>query len=132
MYVSWARFIHELEITFQLNNIPTATMNGNRYYIDPTGTRDLKDIRPLWIPALRKKLDPLHKGYIKPHDYLSLLGQESLYNKLRQIVLDSCGHGIFVECQRTSGDVALPSEIESPAHHVGWMSVCQIISVPTS
>ncbi|GET02359.1 hypothetical protein RCL_jg21986.t1 [Rhizophagus clarus] len=74
MYVSWARFIHELEITFQLKNIPTATkesyfgsidairQHGNRYYIDPAGTRKLGDIRPLWLPALRQALDPLHKA----------------------------------------------------------------------
>ncbi|CAI2167855.1 8298_t:CDS:2 [Funneliformis geosporum] len=142
MYVSWARFVHELEVTFQLKNIPTAIMRngtiddfrryGNRYYIDSTVTRDLKDIRPLWIPYLRKALDPLYKGYIKPHDYLNFLGEDSLSNKLRQVVLDSCGYGILVECQRTSGDISLPSEIESPAHSVGWMSVCQIVSVPTS
>ncbi|CAG8549079.1 12840_t:CDS:2 [Funneliformis caledonium] len=142
MYVSWARFVHELEVTFQLKNIPTAIMKngtiddfrryGNRYYINSTGTRNLKDIRPLWIPSLRKALDPLHKGYIKPHDYLSFLGDDSLSKKLRQVVLDSCGYGIFVECQRTSGDISLPSEIESPAHSVGWMSACQIVSVPTS
>ncbi|PKY38115.1 hypothetical protein RhiirA4_537014 [Rhizophagus irregularis] len=143
MYVSWARFVHELEITFQLKNIPTATKEpyfgsideirkyGNRYYIDPTGTRKLKDIRSLWLPALRQALDPLHKGYIKPHDYLSFLGGESLSNKLRQIVFDSCGYGIFVECQRTSDDISLPSEMESPAHQVGWMSACQIVSVPS-
>ncbi|CAI2177195.1 17280_t:CDS:2 [Funneliformis geosporum] len=144
MYVSWARFIHELEVTFQLRNIPTATKEkyfgsiddirryGNRYYIDSTETRNLKDIRPLWIPSLRKALDPLHKGYIKPHDYLNFLGEDSLSNKLRQVVLDSCGYGIFVECQRTSSDISLPKEIESPAHSVGWMSACQIVSVPTS
>ncbi|GBC03682.1 hypothetical protein RclHR1_05260004 [Rhizophagus clarus] len=143
MYVSWARFIHELEITFQLKNIPTATkesyfgsidairQHGNRYYIDPAGTRKLGDIRPLWLPALRQALDPLHKGYIKPHDYLSFLGGESLSNKLRQVVFDSCGYGIVVECQRTSDDISLPSEIESPAHQAGWMSSCQIVSVPS-
>ncbi|CAG8603071.1 9749_t:CDS:2 [Ambispora gerdemannii] len=143
MYVSWARFVHELEVNFPLKNIPTATneaylgdidairQHGNRYYIDQTRTRNLKDIRPLWLPALRKALDPLHRGYIKPHDYFSFLGGESLSKKLRQVVLDSCGYGIFVECQRTSSDIALPSEIESPAHAVGWMSVCQIISVPS-
>ncbi|RIA98449.1 hypothetical protein C1645_798354 [Glomus cerebriforme] len=142
VYVSWARFVHELEVTFQLKNIPTATKEayfgsiddirkyGNRYYIDQTGTRSLKDIRPLWLPALRQALDPFHKGYIKPHDYLSFLDGESLSNKLRQVVFDSCGYGIFVECQRTSSDIALPSEIESPSHAVGWMSACQIISVP--
>jgi hypothetical protein len=143
VYVSWARFIHELEVTFQLKNIPTATEEayfgkidairkyGNRYYIDQTRTYNLKDIRPLWLPALRQELDPLHKGYVKPHDYLSFLGEESLSNRLRQIVFDSCGYGIFVECQRTHSDISLPSEIESPTHSVGWMSACQIVSVPS-
>ncbi|CAG8699714.1 13850_t:CDS:2, partial [Funneliformis mosseae] len=56
----------------------------------------------------------------------------SLSNKLRQVVLDSCGYGIIVECQRTTSDISLPKEIESPAHSVGWMSACQIVSVPTS
>nr|CAG8515458.1 8332_t:CDS:2 [Entrophospora candida]CAG8516983.1 4694_t:CDS:2 [Entrophospora candida] len=144
MYVSWARFVHEIEVTFQLKNIPTATKEayfgqiddirkyGNRYYIDPAGTRNLKDIRPLWLSALRRALDPLHKGYVKPHDFLSFVNTESLSNKLRQVVLDSCGYGIFVECQRTTSDIALPSELESPPDHVGWMSACQIISVPSS
>ncbi|CAG8743995.1 8659_t:CDS:2, partial [Funneliformis caledonium] len=139
-----ARFIHELEVTFELRNIPTATKEdyfssiddirrySNRYYIDSTGTRNLKDIRPLWIPSLRKALDPLYKGYIKPHDYLNFFSKDSLSNKLRQVVLNSCGYGIFVECQRTTSDISLSKEIESPAHNVGWMSACQIISVPTS
>ncbi|CAG8724478.1 342_t:CDS:1, partial [Funneliformis mosseae] len=55
----------------------------------------------------------------------------SLSNKLRQVVLDSCGYGIFVECQRTISDISLPKKIESLAHSVGWMSACQIVSVPT-
>ncbi|CAG8735367.1 5368_t:CDS:2, partial [Funneliformis caledonium] len=121
-----ARFIHELKVTFELRNIPTATKEdyfsfiddirwySNRYYIDSTGMRNLKDIRPLWIPSLQKALDLLYKGYIKPHDYLNFLGKDSLSNKLRQVILDSCGY-----------------EIESPAHSVSWMSACQIILVPT-
>ncbi|CAG8546388.1 13189_t:CDS:2 [Ambispora leptoticha] len=143
VFVSWARFVHELEVNFPLKNIPTAIKedyfgdidairkHGNRYYINPNGTRNLKDIRPLWLPALCEALDPLHRGYVNPYNYLSFLDGKSLSNKLRQIVLDSCGYGIFVECRRTRQDIALPSEIESPAHSVGWMSFCQIISVPS-
>src|SRR5438045_2960022 len=104
MYVSWARFIHELEVSFQLKDIPTAIDagfksiddvrdHGFRYYVDPTGIRNLRDIRPLWLPALHEALDPLYKGYVKPQDYLSFLGGKSMSSKLRQIVLDSCGYG---------------------------------------
>ncbi|CAG8764269.1 7284_t:CDS:2, partial [Funneliformis caledonium] len=105
------------EVTFKLRNIPTATKE------DYFGSID--DIR-------RYALDPLYKGYIKPHDYLNFLGKDSLSNKLRQVVFDSCGYGIFVECQQTTSDISLPKEIESPAYSVGWMSACQIILVPTS
>ncbi|CAG8516557.1 17805_t:CDS:2 [Racocetra fulgida] len=92
--------------------------HGSRYLIS-NRTLDLKDIRPLWLPALREALDPLHKGYVKPHDYLSFLGEEKLSSKLKQVVLNSCG------------DIPLPTELECPAHSVGWMSACQIISVPS-
>ncbi|CAG8548649.1 12138_t:CDS:2 [Racocetra persica] len=141
IYVSWARFVHEIETAFQLKNIPTAIMtfnesdeirkNGSRYLIKSNGTLDLKNTRPLWLPALREALDPLHKGYVKPHDYLSFLGEEQLSSKLRQVVLNSCGYGFFVECRKTSSDIPLPTELECPAHSVGWMSACQIVSVPS-
>ncbi|KAF0430333.1 hypothetical protein F8M41_005537 [Gigaspora margarita] len=142
IYVSWARFVYKTETTIQLKNIPTAKpggfneideirKNGSRYIIESSRALHLKDIRPLWLPALREALDPLHRGYVKPHDYFSFLGKEVLSSKLKQVILDSCGYRTFIECRRKPGDIALPSELESPPDHVGWMSACQIVSVPS-
>ncbi|RUP49056.1 hypothetical protein BC936DRAFT_143369 [Jimgerdemannia flammicorona] len=141
VYVSWARFVHEIEISFEIKKLPTAyransdvdtgRLNGGSYYdIDPNGTQLLSAIRPLWIPALRNALDPLHKGYVKPDDYLSFLGGDSLTSTLRRVVLESAGYGIIVECQRSTGDFSLPDAIEDPHDHVGWMSACEIVTVP--
>lgn len=47
------------------------------------------------------------------------------------MTLESAGYGIFVECERSSGDLPLPAAIESPSDHVGWISA-QIVAVPTS
>ncbi|KAI6306648.1 hypothetical protein MCOR30_011747, partial [Pyricularia oryzae] len=38
-------------------------------------------------------------------------------------------YGMLVECERASGDLALPAAIESPSDHVGWISA-QIVAVP--
>ncbi|KAI0143817.1 hypothetical protein GGR57DRAFT_518126 [Xylariaceae sp. FL1272] len=139
-YVSWARFVHEIEKSFSLKRIPTAFFpngdidvirkQGSRYLIDPNGTRCVSMVRPLWLPALRSALDPLHKGYVKPQDYFELLRESSLYDILRTITLESAGYGIIVECERASADIALPATIESPTDHVGWIAA-QIVAVPT-
>uniref|UniRef100_A0A0B7K6E0 Fungal N-terminal domain-containing protein n=1 Tax=Bionectria ochroleuca TaxID=29856 RepID=A0A0B7K6E0_BIOOC len=73
LYVSWARFVREIESSFVLNNIPTGVWDtstvdliralGHRYHIDQYGTRRLSTIRPLWLPALQSILDPLHKEF---------------------------------------------------------------------
>ncbi|KAI1259892.1 hypothetical protein F5Y18DRAFT_432864 [Xylariaceae sp. FL1019] len=140
LYVSWARFVHEVEKSFSLKRIPTAFFpngdidvireQGSRYFTDPNGTRCLSMIRPLWLPALRSALDPLHKGYVKPQDYFELLRESSLYDILRTITLESSGYGMIVECERASADIALPAVIESPTDHVGWIAA-QIVAVPT-
>ena len=75
-FVSWARFVHEVETSFVLKMIPTGILEtenldrvrllGSRYSLNKSGTRRLSTIRPLWLPALRSALDPLHKGYVKP------------------------------------------------------------------
>uniref|UniRef100_A0A8H7N3M6 Uncharacterized protein n=1 Tax=Bionectria ochroleuca TaxID=29856 RepID=A0A8H7N3M6_BIOOC len=140
LYVSWARFVREIESSFVLNNIPTGVWDtstvdliralGHRYHIDQYGTRRLSTIRPLWLPALQSILDPLHKGYVKPQDYFSLLQSSSLSETLRKLVLENAGLGVLVECEREPGDIALPASIESPSHHVGWISA-QIVAVPT-
>ena len=93
--------------------------------------RCLSTIRPLWLPALRSALDPLHKGYVKPRDFFNVLRDSSLSDTLRRITLESAGYGILVECERASGDLPLPAAIESPSDHVGWISA-QIVAVPTS
>ncbi|KAK4107087.1 hypothetical protein N656DRAFT_793423 [Canariomyces notabilis] len=95
LYVSWARFVHEVETSFVLKKIPTGIFEtgnidlvcqkGSRYSIDQNGTRRLSTIRPLWLPALRAALDPLHKGYVKPHDYFDLLHDSSLSDSLRRL-----------------------------------------------
>ncbi|KAK4101832.1 hypothetical protein N658DRAFT_530591 [Parathielavia hyrcaniae] len=140
IYVSWARFVHEVETSFVLRKIPTGIVetgdidlvrrHGSRYCIDQSGTRRLSTIRPLWLPALRSALDPLHKGYVKPHDYFNLLHDSSLSDTLRRLALESAGCGALVECERESGDLPLPAAIESPSDHVGWISA-QIVAVPT-
>ncbi|KAI0528263.1 hypothetical protein F5B22DRAFT_632675 [Xylaria bambusicola] len=140
LYVSWARFVHEVETSFVLKRIPTgnfypgdvdiARQRGSRYLIDQSGTRRLSIIRPLWLPSLRSALDPLHKGYVKPRDYFTLLRDSSLSDTLRRLALETTGYGTLVECERASGDLALPATIESPSDHVGWISA-QIVAVPT-
>ncbi|KAF3197218.1 hypothetical protein TWF679_003498 [Orbilia oligospora] len=102
---------------------------GSRYCIDKSGTRLLSTIRPLWLPALRSALDPLHKGYVKPQDFFQFLHDSSLSHKLRSLTLENAGYGILVECERATGDLPLP-EIESPLDHVGW-TCGQIVAVPT-
>ncbi|KAK6346148.1 hypothetical protein TWF730_010480 [Orbilia blumenaviensis] len=140
IYVSWARFVHEIETSFILNRIPTAFFapvindltheQGPRYGIDKSGTRRLATIRPLWLPALRSALDPLHKGYVKPQNFFQFLHDSSLSHKLRSLTLENAGYGILVECERASGDLPFPAAIESPSDHVGW--ICgQIVAVPT-
>ncbi|KAK0767246.1 hypothetical protein N5P37_000980, partial [Trichoderma harzianum] len=140
LYVSWARFVHEVETSFVLKKIPTGIFEpgdisvihkqGSRYRIDQSGTRRLSTIRPLWLPALRSALDPLHKGYVKPRDYFNLLHDSSLSDTLRELVLKNAGYGTLVECERAAGDLSLPATIESPSDHVGWISA-QIVAVPT-
>ncbi|PVH92647.1 hypothetical protein DM02DRAFT_543204 [Periconia macrospinosa] len=139
-YVSWARFVHEVETSFVLKMIPTGVLEtgnadlvrlqGSRYSINQSGTRRLSTIRPLWLPALRSALDPLHKGYVKPEDYFKLIHGCSLSDTLRRLTLESAGYGTLVECERASGDLALPAAIESPSDHIGWISA-QIVAVPT-
>ncbi|KAL7952405.1 hypothetical protein V8C34DRAFT_319073 [Trichoderma compactum] len=140
LYVSWARFVHEVETSFVLKKIPTGIFEtgdisvihkqGSRYRIDQIGTRRLSTIRPLWLPALRSVLDPLHKGYVKPRDYFNLLHDSSLSDTLRELALENAGYGTLVECERAAGDLSLPVAIESPSDHVGWISA-QIVAVPT-
>ncbi|KAK4182396.1 hypothetical protein QBC35DRAFT_172930 [Podospora australis] len=140
LYVSWARFVHEVETSFVLKKIPTGKIEswnidlvrekGSRYYVDQSGTRRLSTIRPLWLPALRSALDPLNKGYVKPHDYFKLLHNSSLSDTLRRLALENAGYGTLVECERASGDLPLPAVIETPSDHVGWISA-QIVAVPT-
>ncbi|CAG9973398.1 unnamed protein product [Clonostachys byssicola] len=137
--LSTSSFRYE-NLPFFLNNIPTGVWEtpttdlvrplGRQYHIDQYGTRRLSTIRPLWLPALQSILDPLHKGYVKPQDYLSFLQGSSLSETLRKLVLENAGLGVLVECERESGDIALPASIESPSHHVGWISA-QIVAVPT-
>lgn len=141
LYVSWARFVHEIETSFVLKKVPTGIFDprninlvreqGSRYRIDQNGMRCLSTIRPLWLPALRSALDPLHKGYVKPRNFFNVLHDSSLSDTLRRITLESAGYGILVECERASGDLPLPAAIESPSDHVGWISA-QIVAVPTS
>ncbi|ELQ33830.1 hypothetical protein OOU_Y34scaffold00870g7, partial [Pyricularia oryzae Y34] len=64
-----------------------------------------------------------------PRDYFSLLQDSTLSDTLRKLTLESAGYGMLVECERASGDLALPSAIESPSDHVGWISA-QIVAVP--
>lgn len=140
LYVSWARFVREIESSLVLKNIPTGIWEtpsidtvrelGHRYHIDQCGTRRLSAIRPLWLPALQSTLDPLYKGYVKPQDYFSFLQNSSLSEALRKLVLESAGVGMLVECERESSDIALPASIESSLDHVGWISA-QIVAVPT-
>ncbi|KAM3520592.1 hypothetical protein NHJ13051_006753 [Beauveria bassiana] len=54
----------------------------------------------------------------------------SLSETLRKLVLENAGLGVIVECERESGDIALPASIESSLDHVGWISA-QIVAVPT-
>ena len=139
-YVSWARFVHEVETSFALKKIPTAICEtgsidlarhqGSRYRIDQGGTRRLSAIRPLWPPAFRSALDPLHKGYVKPQVYFHLLHDSSLSDTLRRLALENAGYGTLVECERASVDLALPAAIEDPFDHVGWIAA-QIVAVPT-
>jgi hypothetical protein len=53
-----------------------------------------------------------------------------LSDTLRNLALESAGYGTLVECERASGDLALPAAIESPSDHIGWISA-QIVAVPT-
>lgn len=132
--------MHEVETSFVLKRIPTGVLEtgdidlvrqrGSRYSIDRNGTRRISTIRPLWLPALRSALDPLHKGYVKPQDYFNLLRDSSLSDTLRRLVLETAGYGTVVECERASVDLPLPAAIESPSDHVGWISA-QIVAVPT-
>ena len=115
---------------FEPGNIDFVRRQGSRYWIDQRGTRLLSTIRPLWLPALRSALDPLQKGYVKPHDYFNLLQDSSLSDTLRRLALENAGYGTLVECERDSADLPLPAEIECPSHHVGWISA-QIVAVPT-
>ncbi|KAK5629071.1 hypothetical protein RRF57_004786 [Xylaria bambusicola] len=115
---------------FDPGDVDIARQRGSRYLIDQSGTRRLSVIRPLWLPALRSALDPLHKGYVKPRDYFALLRDSSLSDTLRRLALETAGYGTLVECERASGDLALPAEIESPSDHVGWTSA-QIVAIPT-
>ncbi|KAL7950371.1 hypothetical protein V8C42DRAFT_197331 [Trichoderma barbatum] len=140
LYVSWARFVHEVETSFLVRKIPTGIFEtgdnddihrkGSRYRINQNGTRRLSTIRPLWLPALRSALDPLHKGYVKPQDYFSLLHDSSLSETLRRLTLENAGYGTVVECERAAGDLSLPTDFETPTAHVGWTSA-QIVAVPT-
>ncbi|PHH74477.1 hypothetical protein CDD80_3057 [Ophiocordyceps camponoti-rufipedis] len=140
LYVSWARFIHEVEQSIVLNSVPTAVYHtgnidvirqqGSRYTINPNGTRRLPTTRPLWLPALQSALDPLHRGYVKPQSYFGLVQTSSLSDKIRALTLENSGYGMLVECERHSSDMALPASIESPSDHVGWLSA-QIVAVPT-
>ena len=116
---------------FDPRNINLVREQGSRYRIDQNGMRCLSTIRPLWLPALRSALDPLHKGYVKPRNFFNVLHDSSLSDALRRITLESAGYGILVECERASGDLPLPAAIESPSDHVGWISA-QIVAVPTS
>ena len=129
-----------METSFTLKRIPTGIpetgdvdlfrKKGSRYGINQSGTRRLSTVRPLWLPALRSALDPLHKGYVKPQEYFNLLRDCSLSETLRRLVLESAGYGTLIECERSSGDLALPAAIESPSDHIGWIST-QIVAVPT-
>ncbi|TLS22803.1 uncharacterized protein PpBr36_05751 [Pyricularia pennisetigena] len=110
-------------------NMELARQEGSWYRIDQNGTRRLSTIRPLWLPPLRSALDPLHKGYVKPRDYFNLLQDSTLSDTLRKLTLENAGYGMLVECERASGDLALPAAIESPSDHVGWISA-QIVAVP--
>ncbi len=139
-YVSWARFVHEVETSFVLKMMPTGIagtgnidylrLQGSHYSVDQSGIRHLSTIRPLWLPALRSALDPLHKGYVKPEDYFTLIHDRSLSDTLRRLVFESAGYGTLVECARASGDLALPAAIESPSGHIGWI-YAQIVAIPT-
>ncbi|KJX93795.1 hypothetical protein TI39_contig4254g00001 [Zymoseptoria brevis] len=139
-YVSWARFVHEVETSFVLKKMPTGIagtgsidylrLQGSCHFVDQSGIRQLSTIRPLWLPALRSKLDPLHKGYVKPEDYFRLIHEQSLSDTLRRLVFESAGYGTLIECARASGDLALPAAIESPSAHIGWVSA-EIVAVPT-
>ncbi|PFH56076.1 hypothetical protein XA68_17117 [Ophiocordyceps unilateralis] len=107
LYVSWARFIHEVEQSIVLNTMPTAVyetgnidvvrQQGSRYTINPNGTRRLPTTRPLWLPALHSALDPLHRGYVKPQNYFNLLQTSSLSEKIRALALENAGYGMLVE-----------------------------------
>ena len=59
-----------------------------------------------------------------------MIHDSSLSDTLRSLALESAGYGTLVECERASGDLALPAEIESPSAHIGWISA-QIVAVQT-
>ncbi|TLD22370.1 hypothetical protein PspLS_07768 [Pyricularia sp. CBS 133598] len=117
-------------IYFSSRSMDIARQEGSWYRIDQNGTRRLSTIRQIWLPPLRSALDPLHKGYVKPRDYINLLQNSTLSDTLRRWALESAGYGMLVECERAPGDLALPAAIESPSDHVGWISA-QIVAVPT-
>ncbi|KAK4696579.1 hypothetical protein P7C71_g1359, partial [Lecanoromycetidae sp. Uapishka_2] len=118
-------------LRYETLNIDLVREQGSRYRIDQNAMRCLSTIRPLWLPALRSALDPLHKGYVKPRNFFNVLHDSSLSDTLRRITLESAGYGIFVECERASADLPLPAAIESSSDHVGWISA-QVVAVPTS
>jgi hypothetical protein len=115
---------------FETGNHDCIRLQGSRYSINQSGTRRLSTVRPLWLPALRSALDPLHKGYVKPEDYFKLIHDCSLSDALRRLSFEGAGYGTLIECERASGDLALPAAIESPSGHIGWISA-QIVAVPT-
>lgn len=115
---------------FRSGNVDDLYSQGSYFDIDQRGSRHLSTIRPLWLPALRFALDPLHKGYVKPQDYFNLLQDFSLSETLRRLVFETAGYGTLVECKRESADIPLPAELECPSDHVGWITA-QIVSVPT-
>lgn len=117
--------------TWDAEDIASLQSKGSRYSIDEGGVRHLPAIRPLWLPALRSALDPLHRGYVKPEDYFNLIQDSSLSETLRRLVLESAGYGTLIECERASNDLALPAAVETPSGHIGWIAA-QIVAVPTS
>ncbi|RUS30756.1 hypothetical protein BC938DRAFT_478998 [Jimgerdemannia flammicorona] len=96
-----------------------ASNGGSYYYIQSKWDPTPFDYSSAVNSRFAQCLAPLHKGYVKPDDYLSFLGGDSLTSTLRRVVLESAGYGIVVECQRASEDFPLSSAIDSPHDHVG-------------
>ncbi|EUC39727.1 hypothetical protein COCMIDRAFT_110740, partial [Bipolaris oryzae ATCC 44560] len=61
-------------------------------------------------------------------DYFKLIYNTSLSNILRSLALKSAGYGTLVKCERASGDLTLPAEIESLSAYIRWISA-QIMAV---